>query len=97
MSLHGTIEVNGFTIGEWVATCGDRQADGFAEYTWQTRITPSPLRPADAHAAMLSRDSQTRSGTLIHEYRAGALALAAKVLAAATAERDHDWNEEPTP
>jgi len=89
MALHGTIEINGHKIGAWTATCLGRQPDGYADYRWETIITPPPLSPLDA-ATRTPLPHMTRGGTLTHLYTDGALVLAAKVLAAATAERDRD-------
>ncbi len=79
MALHGPIQVNGMTIGEWSAvrqtvTNGPPHADEVLTYDCTVHQDSAP----DGCAAVLERFS------VQHRFGDGALALAAAVLAKGT-------------
>lgn len=74
MALHGQIQVNGQVIGGWSAVRRDEPAkSGEYVYDCDVQMLPYGQRPATRETFAVS-----------HSFAAGAVALAAKVLAQAS-------------
>lgn len=84
MALHGTIEVNGHSLGWWSAVRG-RQVYGHPD----TDHTTNQTHPVYTYACEVTfyRDDKTLKFSIDHFFHEGAVSLAAKILAFAADQK----------
>lgn len=86
MALRGPIQVNGFEVGRWVAQRTVTAVDGVN--TYECGVAWTPEEQQRVFGAGQTPHPERVEFTLTHDYRDGAVALAAKVLTRAIELRD---------
>jgi hypothetical protein len=94
MSLHGPIQINGAEVGYWSAQRVETGSDGINIYRCTVDWTPEGFIRRSTSMRYPWRDesgrihhAQRHTFTLTHDYRDGAVTLAAKVLSNAIANQ----------